>query len=392
MKKILAIVLVLGLLFASAMAEELYAPPLEERLMEVAQEDFIGIWEMYMCTSGKPVDMRSYYFVTIDSEGHVVVDHGNSAGEVWYETEMPQVENGALYIADANGENGAYYFLFDEGLMGCADTMENPDTIRYMECVLNEPWSETSWREESSAAVLSEVGEVTPVMAAQDCIGTWKCWATTTAEMGQIILDPAVVGMTMDVTEQDVTMNTWVSDETEVQKAALETSEQGVSFYSENDDASYWFFLRGEDEMVLLDDPEMPVAVMYFYTPERWAQEEANGAFKTGPELTDPVALTAVDQVAGQWDATHSSFLGFVETVDSGTLMLEINQDGSVVLLEEDCEPLDMTARVQDGYLIVEDGEGYYWRFQLYANDILVQALNGDDFSLAIYFQRGIEE
>lgn len=391
MKKVLAIVLLLCMLLSSATAE-LYAPPLEDRLTEATLDDFVGYWDMVMCTSSKPVDMHSYYYVTVDAQGNVMVDHGSSSDEVWYETTVQQPEDGVLYIADANGENGAYYFLFDESLMGCAETMDNPDTIRYLECVQDEPWSEEAWREESSAEVLSEVGEVTPVMDVQDCIGTWNCWATTSSDMGQMILDPAFISMTMSVEEQKVTLSSRLAEETQVSEMPLELSEQGVSFYSEDEDTRYWLFLRSGDELVLMDDPEFPVAAMFFYTPERWEQEEASGAFMIGPELTEPVAVTELSQVAGQWEATHSRLLGYVEAMSSGTLSMEISEDGSVVTLEEFSDPWVQTASVQDGYLLVEDEDGYVSYFQLYENGVLAQSLDSDDFNMTVYFQRQLSE
>lgn len=391
MKKLLTIVLMLCLLLTSAVAE-LSAPALEDRLTEVGTEDFVGCWEMFMCTSGKPVDMRSYYYVNIYDDGYAVADYGNSSEEVRYETTVQEPENGVLYIADENGENGAYYFLFDESLMGCAKTMDNPDTIIYLECVQEEPWSESSWREEASAALLEELGEITPVTNVQDCAGIWQCWATTTAEMGQIILDPSYIAMTLEVAEQKATLNIRIAGEEEVREVTLEASEQGVSFYSEDDDENYWFFLRGEDDMVLLDDPEMPVSALYFYTPERWAEEEANGSFNNGLNLTETVEITSLEQVAGVWSATHAKLLGYVEEAGENYLTLDIRADGSAFQIDEYDDAMELTAEVQDGYVILRDTDGYSWYLRLYVEGVLEQALTDDDFSGSICYQRVTEE
>ena len=392
MKKILWVLALLCLALTVASAEEIYAPTMEEIWTETTLEEFVGYWELTVVSSDKPVNMSTIRSLDIAEDGNGSVSIGDSHTFLSYDVTLPQPENGIVYLADENGENGAYYFLFDISLMGCVETLDNPGTIYYLTCYRYDEEESNAGREEAAAEILGYTEGAVPASAEQDIAGTWKCWSWT-RDYGVSIMDPDMITMTMTIDgEQAAFASTMMGEENDI-GAQVVASDTEVLLMTE-DDETYYVFLRGEDELILLDDPELPTNALFFYTAEVWAQKEATGEFFTGVKLGEVAQLTSLDQVVGQWTVTHYNMFGYVQPVYNQDMGLEIAEDGTVIYHEEDGETtVDWAVSIQDNYLIVTDGEesaDIY--FMLYENDVLVQAHEGEDFSLAIYFQRSVEE
>lgn len=391
MKKMFVLLALLCAVFMTAAAEEVYAPSMEEIWTETTLEEFVGYWELALVSSDQPVDMSCYRYLDIAEDGSCSVNIGNKTSSVGFDAAMSQIENGVIYLADENGENGAYYFLFDISLMGCVETLDNPGTISYLTCDRNDEDAYAARREEQAAEILLYAEGAVPAFASQDIEGVWKCWSWT-REYGMAIMDPAMLRMTISIDGEQAEIASVVMDEENSQDAQIVASDTEVLLISEDDDP-YYVFLRGEDELILLDDPEWPTNALFFYKAERWDREEAAGAFFTGKELGEIVQLTSLDQVVGRWEATHYDIVGYAQPVYNRDAALEIAEDGTLVYYEEgeaDSDP--WTLSIQDNYLIATCIEGDMSYFLLYDNDVLVEANEGDDFTVSIYYQRSAGE
>lgn len=396
MKKLLLLLALLCVVFTAASAEEIYAPSMEEIWTETKLEDFIGYWELTVVSSDQPVNMSSYRYLDIAEDGSGSVSIGDSRNFVSFDVTLPQPENGVIYLADEYGENGAYYFLFDMSLMGCAETLDNPGTISYLTCYrydeengYEEEYS--AWREETAEEILSHMEGAVAASAIEDVTGIWKCWSWI-RDNGLTIMDPAMIKMTitLDGTQSEIT--SMIMGDENVLGAQVAAADTEVLLIPEGEEP-YYVFLRGEDELFLLDDPELPTNALFFYTAERWDLEEAAGTFFTGVDLGEVAQLTSLDQVTGQWMATHYNLGGFVEPLYNRDIGLDIAEDGTAIYLEEDGEKsFGWSVSIQDNYLVVTDASEYALYFLLYENDVLVQAGADTDFSISIYYQRSTEE
>lgn len=391
MKKILLVLALLCLALTVASAEEIYAPTMEEIWTETTLEEFVGYWELTVVSSDKPVNMSTIRSLDIAEDGNGSVSIGDSRTFLSYDITLPQPENGIVYLADENGENGAYYFLFDISLMGCVETLDNPGTIYYLTCYRYDEEESNAWREEAAAEILGYAEGAAPASAEQDIAGTWKCWSWT-RDYGLSIMDPDMMTMTITMDGEQAEIASTMMGEENTLGGQVVASDAEVLLMTE-DDETYYVFLRGDDELILLDDPELPTNALFFYTAEVWAQKEATGEFFTGVKLGEVAQLTSLDQVVGQWTVTHYNMFGYVQPVYNQDMGLEIAEDGTAIYHEEDGEvSYGWTVSIQDNYLIVTDDDEAAAYFMLYENDVLVQAHEGEDFSLAIYYQRSVEE
>ena len=125
-----------------------------------------------------------------------------------------------------------------------------------------------------------------------------------------------------------------------------------------------------------------------------WAQKEADGEFFTGVKLGAVAQLTSLEQVTGWWQATHYNLGGYMQPLYDRDMDLEILADGTAIYHEEDGEEsYGWAVSIRDNYLIVTDAdESADIYFMLYENDVLVQAGDGEDFSISVYYQRSMEE
>ena len=202
----------------------------------------------------------------------------------------------------------------------------------------------------------------------------------------------SIKGLTVTIDGEQAESVSVVMDTENTISAQVVSSDDEILFISEDDDPFY-VYLRGEDEMILLDDPELPTNALFFYTAERWDMEEAAGTFNTGVELGEVAQLTSLEQVVGRWHATHYNLGGYTIVLDGRDIALEIFEDGTIVYYEDDeVDSYNWTASIQDNYLIASE-MGYAASYlMLYENDVLVQAGEGDDFDISVYFQRSVDE
>ena len=389
MKKILLVLALLCLAFTVASAEDIYAPAMEEIWTEATLEEFVGYWEMSVVFSDEPVDLSSYRYLDIAEDGSCTVNYGSNNDHVGFDANVSQIENGILYLADEAGENGAYYFLFDISLMGCVETLDNPGTISYLKNTAEE--EDSAWYEEIAADILSYTEDAVPATDVQDLIGTWKCYAWT-RENGMAVMDPDMIKMTLSFDGEQTKIVSWMLGEEDIIGAQVLVCEEGIMLLTEDDDTYY--ILLGEEQLMLLDDLDIPTAAMFFYTEEVWAQKEADGEFFTGVKLGAVAQLTSLEQVTGWWQATHYNLGGYMQPLYDRDMGLEILADGTAIYHEEDGEEsYGWAVSIRDNYLIVTDGdESADIYFMLYENDVLVQAGDGEDFSISVYYQRSMEE
>ena len=389
MKKILLVLALLCLAFTVASAEDIYAPAMEEIWTEATLEEFVGYWEMSVVFSDEPVDLSSYRYLDIAEDGSCTVNYGSNNDHVGFDANVSQIENGILYLADEAGENGAYYFLFDISLMGCVETLDNPGTISYLKNTAEE--EDSAWYEEIAADILSYTEDAVPATDVQALIGTWKCYAWT-RENGMAVMDPDMIKMTLSFDGEQTKIVSWMLGEEDIIGAQVLVCEEGIMLLTEDDDTYY--ILLGEEQLMLLDDLDIPTTAMFFYTEEVWAQKEADGEFFTGVKLGAVAQLTSLEQVTGWWQATHYNLGGYMQPLYDRDMGLEILADGTAIYHEEDGEEsYGWAVSIRDNYLIVTDGdESADIYFMLYENDVLVQAGDGEDFSISVYYQRSMEE
>ena len=387
MKKLTLILTILCVaLMTMGVAEELYAPSMEEIWTEAALEEFVGYWELTVVSSNQPVNMSTYRYLDIAEDGSCTVNYGSNNYHVGFDATVSQIEDGVLYLADEAGEYGAYYFLFDVSLMGCAETLDAPDTIFYLKNIAEEEEEYFAWREEIASEILDAVEGAVPASDDQDLTGSWKCYSWTRAD-SMAVMDPDMIKMTLSFDGEQAEIRSWMLGEESIISAQVVVEEECIMLLTEDDDV--YHILLGEDQLLLLDDLELPTAALFFYTAETWDEKEAAGEFFTGVELGEVVQLTFLEQVAGQWNATHYNLGGYLQVLDKRDIGLEIEVDGTVIYHEEDGEEsYGWSANIQDNYLIVTDAENSASIYLLlYENNVLVQAGEDDDFSISIYYQ-----
>ena len=390
MKKLLLLLMLLCVAFA-AVAEDVYAPTMEEIWTEASLEEFVGHWEMTMVWSDQPVDLRSYRYLDIGEDGSCSVNYGGEDFHVGFDATIVQPENGVIYLADEAGEYGAYYFLFDVSLMGCVETLDHPGTISYLTGGREEAEEYAVWYAESAAEILENAEGAELASASQDFTGTWKCWAWTQDD-GIAIMDPAVIKMAITFDGEQAEIASYMFGDADTIGAQVVVSDEEAMLLTE-DDEWYYIFLRGEDELILMDDPEWPTKALFFYTEAIWDQKEAAEEFFTGVKLGEVAQLTSLEQVVGLWEATHYNMGGYLQPLNNRRMAAEILEDCTLLYYEDgEAEDAAWFVSIQDNYLVAsqESYEGFY--FLLYENDVLVQAVEGDDFGMSIYYQRSLGE
>lgn len=393
MKKVLTMMLVLCLLMTPVMAEEqLYAPMPEEAWTDAAPSDFEGMWHMIMVRSDEPVDIRNYRFFEYYEDSGVYVNIGSSEYDICFEVAEPEFKDGYMYAADENGENGAYYFLFDLSLMGCVESLDEPGNVYYF--AKPEDNSEDEWSEDIRESIFAITGDLNAEIDAAAFETEWKGWGYTDSYGDLVLLNPEYFALTLKIENGQLILVSAIRDE-EVKNVCEYASEENyISFYLEDEDQMWYLFGCGEDAAVLLDDPYEPGSAMFLYTAERWAQEDEAGLFEIFPELGEKIAIESLTEVAGEWTLTHLNYMGTVEAFEENAGGLVISEDGSLKF-EEDGEEYEMTAAVENGLIkAVEEelGLGLYFEFNLYENGTLVMSLNGDEFAYAYYFCRAEQE
>lgn len=391
MKKLCGLLVALLLLFSCAAAEGLYAPEMDERLTDVTLEDYIGEWSLIMVRSTEPVHMYNFHHVSVSEDGMANVSVGSSDWECFFDAEMELREDGSIYMCDPEGGNGAYYFLFEGGLMGCAETLENPSTIKYLEYSEPYVWEEDdgAWLEEIAQEIWAVVGEVLPEASAEDFAGVWRVWSYESD--GRVVLDPDFYSIEVAFEGDKLRVTTTVESEADSYEVFVAYEENYAMATDEFGDEHQYFLLCSEDEMVLMDDPYLPTEVLFLYSQARWEAEEAAGAFDTGLDIGEQVFLTDAEAIAGEWVATHIYFQGLTESVGDMIATLTIAPDGSATL-DDDGYITEYTGVFEDGCLVVEDEDGYVYFITLHEGDVLIQTLDDDALPVSICFSRIAEE
>lgn len=391
MKKCFALLIALLLLVGCAAAEELYAPEITAYRTDVTLEDFVGDWSLIIVRSQEPVHMYSYHHVAIHEDGMVNVSMGGYNWECFFDADAELREDGTIYLCDPEGGNGAYYFLFEDGLMGCAETLENPTTIKYLEYSELADWEEDdgAWLEEIAQEIWAVVGEVQPEASAEDFAGVWRVWSYEAG--GRVVLDPDFYSIEVAFEDDKLRVTTTVDGDTDSYEVFVAYEENYAMATDEFGDEYQYFLLCSEDEMVLLDDPYLPTEVLFLYSQARWEAEEAAGAFDTGLDIGEQAYLTDAEAITGEWVATHIYFQGITQPVGDIIATLTIAPDGSATL-DDGGYITEYTGTFEDGCLVVEDEEGYAYFITLHEGDVLIQTVDDDALPVSICFSRITEE
>lgn len=395
MKKMLSILLVILLaipmLLPAALAELPPAPMADEYWRDAELEDFMGIWSLLMVRSDKPVNMSQYRSLEIDEDGHAFVGAGSNTEDVFFDLPAQVQQGGYLYLADPEGENGRYYVLYDSNLMGCMETLDNPGTIQYLQRYDAQGWDEEeqAYAEEAAAVIWSYAGAIDPAPVAEDFQGVWKVWSYSYGNR-QIRLDPAIATMTLTVEDGQARILSSVTGEEEPFASDLQLADGYAVIDNPDDDGSLYLFRCGDNELLLVNDLELPTYGMYLFTEAYWNDFVASGALDLGLELGQRLEIASLAEVAGSWESTHLYMLNRIqpmEMLDEDTILISLDGEGRFAD-NTNGSPFEGTARLEDGVVIVETDDDTFYCFMLYENDVLVQTASPEDTDVALIYQR----